>query len=162
MSEAFLSLGSNIGDRILNIQKAIESLKRIPESKIVEISSLYETEPFGVTDIQNKYINCCLKISTTLSSEILMGCCLGIEAALERVRKYKFSPRTIDIDILIFDDETKNKKNLTLPHPELTKRAFVLIPLKEIYGKEIINNINISESLKNCDISTVKKLLFKI
>ncbi len=91
-----------------------------------------------------------------------MGCCLGIEAALERVRKYKFSPRTIDIDILIFDDETKNKKNLTLPHPELTKRAFVLIPLKEIYGKEIINNINISESLKNCDISTVKKLLFKI
>ena len=158
MSEAFLSLGSNMGDRILNIQKAIESIRRIPESKIIKISSLYETEPFGVNDIQNKYINCCLKISTMLSSEILMGCCLGIESSLERVRKYKFSPRTIDIDILTFDNEIKNKKNLTLPHPEFIKRAFVLIPLKEICEKEVLSNINISESLKICDISTVKKI----
>lgn len=158
MSEAILSLGSNLGNRILNLEKSIDSIKKIPETKIIKISSFYETEPFGVNDIQNKYINCCIKISTELNSNILMGCCLGIEATLGRIRKYKFSPRTIDIDILAYENEIKNEKNLILPHPEMLNRAFVLIPLKEICSDLKFKNINFSENLNSCDTSTVKKL----
>ena len=159
MQEAVLALGSNLGNRILNMEKALHSIENIPETKIIKISSFYETEPFGVKEEQNKYINCCVKISTGLSSEILMGCCLGIESALGRVRKYKFSPRTIDIDILAYENEVKNKKNLTLPHPEMLKRAFVLVPLREVCNGTVFKNIDFSESINNCDIYTVKKFL---
>lgn len=158
MSEAILSLGSNLGDRILNLQQALESIKRIPETNLLKISNFYETEPFGVETTQNKYINCCIKISTQLSPEILMGCCLGIESAMKRVREYKFSPRTIDIDILAYGKETKNEKNLVLPHPEMLKRAFVLVPLEEICNGTVFENIDFTQDLKKCDLSTIKKL----
>lgn len=158
MKEAILSLGSNLGNRILNIEKALHSIENIPETKIIKISSFYETEPCGVKEEQNKYVNCCVKISTELNSEILMGCCLGIESALGRIREYRFSPRTIDIDILAYENEIKNEKNLILPHPEMLKRAFVLIPLREICDGTVFKNIDFSKSINNCDFSTVKKL----
>ena len=159
MSEAILSLGSNLGNRIFNVKEALESIKRIPETNILKISNFYETEPFGVKTSQNKYINCCVKISTQLSPEILMGCCLGIEAAMKRVREYKFSPRTIDIDILAYEKEIRNEKNLTLPHPEMLKRAFVLAPLKEVCDGTVFKNIDFTQNLKKCDLSTIKKLI---
>lgn len=88
-----------------------------------------------------------------------MGCCLGIEAAMKRVREYKFSPRTIDIDILAYGKETRNEKNLTLPHPEMLKRAFVLAPLKEICDGTVFENIDFTQDLKKCDLSTIKRLI---
>lgn len=132
MTEAILSLGSNMGDRKLNLDLAIESLKNIPHLDVIKISSYYETEPFGVPDSQEKYFNCCVKVSTKLEPFALLGVCLGIESALGRRRTYRFSPRTIDIDIIFYGDMKINEKHLIIPHPRFHERDFVLTPLKEI------------------------------
>lgn len=158
MSEAILSLGSNLGDRFFNITRAIESIQNLPETEILKISDFYETEPYGVTEKQEKYINCCLKIETELSPEILMGTFLGIESALGRIRTYKFSPRTIDIDLLAYGKEKQNKKNLILPHPRMLERAFVLIPLSDICKNMKFNNINFKNIIKCLDTKGIKKI----
>ena len=160
MNEAIVSLGSNLGDRFLNIKKAIESIKNLSETEILKISDFYETEPYGVTEKQEKYVNCCLKIETALSSEILMGTFLGIESALGRIRTYRFSPRTIDIDLLAYGKEKQNKKNLILPHPRMLERAFVLIPLSDICDDMKFYNIDFKNTIEKLDISGIKKISF--
>lgn len=160
MNEAIVSLGSNLGDRFLNIKKAIESIKNLSETEILKISDFYETEPYGVTEKQEKYVNCCLKIETELSSEILMGTFLGIESALGRTRTYRFSPRTIDIDLLAYGKEKQNKKNLILPHPRMLERAFVLIPLSDICNDMKFYNIDFKNTIEKLDISGIKKISF--
>lgn len=160
MNEAIVSLGSNLGDRFLNIKKAIESIKNLSETEILKISDFYETEPYGVTEKQEKYVNCCLKIETELSSEILMGTFLGIESALGRTRTYRFSPRTIDIDLLAYGKEKQNKKNLILPHPRMLERAFVLIPLSDICDDMKFYNIDFKNTIEKLDISGIKKISF--
>ncbi len=157
MTKAILSLGSNLGDRIYYIDKAINSLRNIPKLEVLNISSYYETEPYGVNEVQNKYINCCVKIKTFLNSSELLGVCLGIEAALGRKREYKLCPRTIDIDIIAYGKEVKNEENLILPHPRLFERAFVMIPLKELCPEGSFENLNFLQSLKTCDLKGVKK-----
>lgn len=158
MSEAIVSLGSNLGDRFLNIKKAIESIKNLSETEILKISDFYETEPFGVTEKQPAYINCAIKIKTGLPSEILMGTFLGIESVLGRIRTHRFSPRTIDIDLLAYGKEKQNKKNLILPHPRMLERAFVLIPLSDICKNMEFNNINFKNIIKCLDTKGIKKI----
>ena len=158
MAEAILSLGTNMGERLKNIENAIESISRIPETRIIKISNFYETEPFGVPDKQDKYINCCIRLSTDLAPEILLGACLGVEAALGRVRSYKFGPRIIDIDLLIYDHEYRNEKNLVLPHPRIKERAFVMIPLNDVCENMQFGNVDFKESFENCDASEIKLL----
>ena len=160
MNEAIVSRGSNLGDRFLNIKKAIESIKNLSQTEILKISDSYETEPYGVTEKQEKYVNCCLKIETELSSEILMGTFLGIESALGRIRTYRFSPRTIDIDLLAYGKEKQNKKNLILPHPRMLERAFVLIPLSDICDDMKFYNIDFKNTIEKLDISGIKKISF--
>lgn len=132
MSEAVLSLGSNLGERVGNLEKAIQSLNTLEKTSVIRISKFYETEPFGTPEKQNKYINCCAWISTELNPEILMGACLGIESAMGRVRTHRFCARTIDIDILLYEDLEINSVNLILPHPRMLERNFVLVPLNDI------------------------------
>ncbi len=151
MPEAFLSLGSNLGNRFQNIQSAITSIKNLSKTKVIKVSNYYETEPFGVPDKQNKYINCCVKIDTLLSPQELLKKCMQIELSLGRTREYRFCPRTIDIDILIYENKIIDEPNLTLPHPRMLERAFVLKPLLEIYKDQ---NLNIY--LNKCDLSTIK------
>lgn len=158
MNEAIVSLGSNLGDRFLNIKKAIESIKNLSETEILKISDFYETEPFGVTEKQPAYINCAIKIKTGLPSEILMGTFLGIESVLGRIRTHRFSPRTIDIDLLAYGKEKQNKKNLILPHPRMLERAFVLIPLSDICKNMEFNNINFKNIIKCLDTKGIKKI----
>ena len=132
MTEAIVSLGSNLGDRKGNIEKALASMKLIPETVLLKVSNFYETKPFKVPDKQGDYINCCAKLETGLDSSIFLGCLLGIEAAMGRERHFKFCARVIDIDLLIFGNEVKNSKNLILPHPRIRERAFVLTPMHDI------------------------------
>lgn len=130
-SQVFLGLGSNIGNRIEYLEKAIKALKDIPEIKVINISSVYETEPFGSID-QDRFLNMVIKIETTLRPNELLAITMAIEKNLDRIRTIRWGPRTIDIDILLYDNEIIKTRDLTIPHIGLTERAFVLVPLLEI------------------------------
>lgn len=161
MSEIFLSLGSNLGDKFKNLDNAIQFLNSIIYTKVVDISNFYETKPFGVMEKQDNYVNCCLKAETDLSPEIFMGACLGIESALGRIRKHKFCSRTIDIDILLYENQSINKENLTIPHPRMSEREFVLVPLHDINKELFLKNKDLDLIVKKYDHSEIKKLNIK-
>ncbi len=146
----FLSLGSNIGDREQNIQLAIKHLQKHCAIKVERISSLYETEPYGVKE-QPDFLNAIIGITTTLSPQELLAECLRIEAALGRVRQKRWEPRIIDIDLLVYDQISLQSEQLTIPHPLLSERNFVLIPFAEIAGDYIVY-----------PEKTVKQLLAKV
>lgn len=126
---AFLGLGSNQGDRLLYIQKAIEQLAY--RGSILQVSSIYETTAWGNT-LQANFLNCVLEIETTLCAESLLLEIFDIEASLGRQRKGKWQPRTIDIDILYFGSQVVKNDLLKIPHPFLPQRRFVLVPLNEV------------------------------
>ncbi|BCS82229.1 2-amino-4-hydroxy-6-hydroxymethyldihydropteridine diphosphokinase [Anaerocellum diazotrophicum] len=125
----FLGLGSNLGNRHKNIQKAIEHLK--DKVRIEKVSSIIETQPYGFVD-QPKFLNCVLKGTTLLLPFELLEFVLEIENKMGRIRLFKWGPRNIDIDILFYDDCVIDTEKLKIPHPELHKRLFVLEPLCEI------------------------------
>lgn len=127
---AFLGLGSNLGDRAHYLKEAISALSS-PTIEIVATSSIYETEPWGVMD-QPSYWNQVIEIDTLLEPLALLHVCQEIEHRLGRERKVHWGSRTIDIDILIYDNRVSESEELRLPHPYLEDRAFVLAPLREI------------------------------
>jgi 2-amino-4-hydroxy-6-hydroxymethyldihydropteridine diphosphokinase len=129
MNFAYLSLGSNIGDREAQLREAIRRLDAIGQVK--KISSLYETEPVEFTQ-QALFLNCAVSLETSLGPEELMSRLLDIERELGRERIQKKGPRTIDIDILLFGNLVMNSTELTIPHPAMAERRFVLAPLAEI------------------------------
>lgn len=129
---AFIALGSNLGSRQKNITAALAALEATREVEIAGVSALYETEPVGGPDGQGKFINAVARLRTTLSAERLMALCLRIEMSLGRVRKDRWGPRVIDLDILLFDDAIQSTSTLTIPHPLMHERRFVLEPLAEI------------------------------
>lgn len=157
LSEAVISLGSNLGEREKNINFALESVNLIPETKVVKVSKLYETKPFGVPNEQQNYLNCCAKISTELSPQILLGALLGIEAAMGRERKFRFCERIIDIDLIFYENEKLNEKNLTLPHPRAMQRAFVLAPLADLCENMQFKNMDFRKAYETCDKSILIK-----
>ena len=144
MSIAFVGIGTNIGDRLSNIKKAIEALNLLPNTKIESVSNIYETEPWGFKE-QDNFLNGVIKLNTKLSPTALLGGLLGIEAAMGRVRRIKNGPRILDLDLLIYDNVTLNTPELILPHPFILEREFVLKPLIELNDDEIyitaLNNI---------------------
>ncbi len=158
MNEAVLSLGSNLGNRGYNIGVAVKALALLPKTTVADISPLFETEPVEVPDEQNSYINCCVKLHTELQAHTLLGACLGIEAAMSRRRPYKNSPRSIDIDLLLYGSGTKvcNTRDLSLPHPRMFERAFVLVPLKYLYPDGIALGIDFNDVYKDIDKSGVE------
>lgn len=131
MPRVYLSLGSNLGDREGYLRRALDSLATLPRTRLVAQSSVLETPPWGVTD-QPTFLNMTVAIETALSPEALLAAVRGIEDALGRVRTVHWGPRTLDIDLLVFEGETRDTETLTLPHPCLTQRRFVLAPLAEI------------------------------
>lgn len=126
---AFLSLGSNIGDRMANITTALNRLREV--GKIIAVSSIYETEPVEFT-AQPWFLNCVVKLDTEKMPKQLLTAILKIEQSMGRRRQQKKGPRTIDIDILLFGNSTIDTEGLTIPHPSLHERRFVLDPLVEI------------------------------
>lgn len=125
---AYLSLGSNMGDRQGNLKRAIDLLSH--RLKVTRVSSIYDTEPVGDIN-QPRFLNLVCQVTTRLAPEALLALAKGIESKLGRTGK-SGAPRPIDIDILFYDDQIVKTPELTIPHPRLARRAFVLIPLAEI------------------------------
>ena len=134
MSIAFVGIGTNMGDRILNINKAIDALKLLPNTTVENVSNIYETEPWGLKE-QPNFLNGVIKLNTELSPSALLGALLGIEAAMGRIREIKNGPRVLDLDLLIYDNITVSTPELTLPHPFMLEREFVLKPLTELVSE---------------------------
>lgn len=131
--QAVLGIGSNLGDRENNIALALDLLERLPDTAVQKLSSLYETEPFDVISRQDRYLNCCVLLETKLAPEELLDHCLAIEAKLGRVRKEYHGARTMDIDVLLCEGYTSCTEKLTVPHPHIRERAFVMVPLSDLF-----------------------------
>jgi dihydroneopterin aldolase / 2-amino-4-hydroxy-6-hydroxymethyldihydropteridine diphosphokinase len=128
---AYLGVGSNIGDRMGNIRRAEDHINSSETSRVTGISKIYETEPYGYVK-QDNFLNCSFQIATLLDPVSLMRFLLGIEDKLKRERIIHWGPRTIDLDILFYDDRISLLKEVILPHPRLHERKFVLKPLCDI------------------------------
>lgn len=140
---AVLGLGGNLGDRVGNLQAALDALAHLPDTKVVAVSSLYETAPVGYAD-QPDFYNLVAVVETALSPRTLLGGCLGVEAALGRVRTFRNAPRVVDIDLLLMEGVVSNDAELTLPHPRMMERAFVLVPLAELFPKNVALDVPFS------------------
>lgn len=136
---AFIALGTNIEPREQFLREALKALSDLEHVHITKKSSVYETAPVGYLN-QNDFLNMVIAISTELSAEALLQACQHIEHKLGRERTIKNGPRTIDVDILLYNQMTLQTEHLTVPHPRMHERAFVLIPLYEIAPKLIIPN----------------------
>jgi 2-amino-4-hydroxy-6-hydroxymethyldihydropteridine diphosphokinase len=128
---AFVGLGSNLGEREAMIRLALDDLARLPQTTLVRASSLYDTEPTGDVD-QPNFLNAVAQLDTELTARQLLWNLLLIEKRLGRVRTQKWGPRTIDLDLLLFGSQVVEESDLQVPHPELTRRSFVLVPLVEL------------------------------
>ena len=133
MSKAYLSLGSNIGDRLSNIQQAVRLLTSEEKINLLRASSFYETQPWGLSE-QNWFVNAAIAIDTVLSPVELLRVCQNIESQLGRIREGapRWSERTIDIDILFYDEMIFKNEILEIPHKYVHKRAFALVPMIEV------------------------------
>jgi 2-amino-4-hydroxy-6-hydroxymethyldihydropteridine diphosphokinase len=129
--KAFIGLGSNLGDREAMIRMALDDLARLPETSLVRASSLYDTEPVGDVD-QPNFLNAVAQIDTELTARQLLWNLQLIERRLGRVRTQKWGPRTIDLDLLLYGALVVDEPDLKVPHPELLRRSFVLVPLVEL------------------------------
>lgn len=134
LETVFLAFGSNLGDRRGTLSKARSVLGRTVGIEIVRSSRLYETKPVGGPLGQSPYLNSALELRTALSPEQLLALCQRIEARFGRERKERWGSRTLDLDILSFGERVSASAYLTLPHPRMHERAFVLIPLADIAG----------------------------
>ncbi|MDP9297172.1 MAG: 2-amino-4-hydroxy-6-hydroxymethyldihydropteridine diphosphokinase [Actinomycetota bacterium] len=131
MTSAFLGLGSNVGDRLANLQSAVRLLDAEAEIAVIASSRVWETDPVGGPP-QPDYLNAVVEVRTALRPDALLAACHRVEAALGRVREAEWGPRTIDVDVLLFDDLSIDVQGLRVPHPRLTERAFVVLPLLEL------------------------------
>ena len=136
MKVAYLSIGSNLGNRTGYIREALGLLRAEENIRLTRVSSGYETEPVGFTD-QEKFINGAVSLETSHGPHALLRILQGIENRLERKRTLRWGPRTVDLDILFFGDVVLDDPVLTIPHPRLTERAFVLFPLSEIAPAQV-------------------------
>lgn len=131
MPQAFVALGANLVDPLAQVRAALDALSVLPETRLLRASSLYRTTPIGIHG-QPDFINAVAKLETTLQPHALLDALFAIEAQFGRRRDYHHAPRTLDLDLLLYDAETIASPRLLLPHPRMHLRAFVLAPLVEI------------------------------
>jgi len=146
----YIGIGSNLGDKRRNCLKAIEMIGQIPGCELTGRSDWYLTKPVGVKE-QDWYVNGVASISTTMSAQDLLGRLLAIEADMGRVRKQRWESRIIDLDILLFGHEILNEENLTIPHPLMHLRRFVLVPMSRLNPDLVHPSLGVSmaELLRN-------------
>lgn len=130
MNKAYIALGSNIEPRHFYLKEAVRQLAA-DTVRLVRESSIYETDPVGYTD-QSQFLNMVVEVDTELNPSQLLEVCQSIERSLGREREIRWGPRTVDLDILLYNDEIVETKQLTVPHPRMHERGFVLVPLAEI------------------------------
>lgn len=131
MTTAYVGLGSNLGDSRQQVLDAFVALDGLPHTRLLQRSRLYRTPPWGRLD-QPAYVNAAAALETTLEPAVLLDALLGIERAAGRVRAERWGPRTLDLDLLLYGDDVIDVAGLTVPHPHLSERAFVLLPLADI------------------------------
>lgn len=154
---AYLGLGGNLGDPKAAMAAGLRILDAQPDIAVFRVSSLYRTPPWGVT-AQPDFLNAVAQVETTLSPRQLLEACLDAERQLKRVRDERWGPRAIDLDILIFGDIHIDEEGLSVPHPRIGERAFVLVPLLEIAPELTIDGQPLSHMLRTLDASGIKRL----
>ena len=152
---ATLGLGGNIGDPKAAMARALAALDRRPDCRVVAVSRLYRTPPWGKTD-QDWFFNACALVETLLSPEDLLDACLGIEREMKRERLERWGPRTIDIDVLTFDGVEQRGGRLELPHPRMTGRGFVLMPLADIAPDLTVEGRPVQDWLQEADVAGIE------
>ena len=161
MTQTAIALGSNIGDRLGTIRQAVMLLEE-RSLRISASSDVFETPPWGMEN-QPRFLNACVLAETDILPRALLELLLNIESDLGRIRRYKWGPREIDLDLLFYDDQVFNESGLVLPHPQMHRRAFVLVPLVQIapdwrhpvLGKSIRE---LAGSLDACSIIRITRL----
>jgi len=152
--DALIGLGSNMGDKAANIARAVALLTEPGDIRLVASSRLYRTAPWGVTE-QDWFVNAAIAVATDLAPRELLARCLGVEETMKRVRHKRWGPRIIDVDVLAYRDVTIHEPDLTLPHPRIAERAFVLVPLADIAPDAKIAGRTIREWLSRVDATDV-------
>ena len=156
-SDAFIALGSNIGDKTVNINHAITLLTEHDDIRLLARSSDYRTPPWGKTD-QDWFVNACIGVATSLSPHELLRRCLETEEEMGRKRAEKWGPRLIDLDVLLHGDAVLSDAELILPHPHITARAFVLAPLADIAPNILIDGKSVLQWLAQIDKAGVEPI----
>ena len=154
----FIALGANLGDPVLTVQAAILALRELPRTEFIVASSLYRTAPVGLRH-QPDFINAVVELIAVSPAPTFMESLFEIEARFGRRRSVKNAPRTLDLDLLLYGDEVRDDPQLTLPHPRLHQRAFVLAPLAEIAPRlSIPGRGAVAELLLACAAQQIEKL----
>lgn len=157
-NKAYLSLGSNIGDRVAHLKQAVEFLESHPHIEVTGKSSFYTTAPVGYLE-QDDFINIAVAIETSLDPKALLIVCQDIEQQLKRVRLIHWGPRTIDVDLLWFEDYQNDSEQLTVPHPRMHERGFVMIPLCELNPSLVIGGKTVLEWCDELIGQEVRKMI---
>jgi len=159
MAEALIGLGGNVGDVRETLDRAVAALCEAPGVRLMAQSSDYRTPPWGVED-QPAFVNRCIAVATELAPRALLDRALAVEQTLGRDRTHerRWGPRRVDIDLLAYDDVTLIAPALTLPHPHLLERAFVLVPLAEIMPDRVIAGTRVRDALARLDARGIERL----
>jgi 2-amino-4-hydroxy-6-hydroxymethyldihydropteridine diphosphokinase len=159
MAEALVGLGGNIGDVRTALDRAVAAFCDGTDVRLLAQSSDYATPPWGVVD-QPAFVNRCIVVATALTPHALLDRALAVERTLgrDRSREQRWGPRAIDIDLLAYDDVALDEPGLTLPHPRLLERAFVLVPLAEIVPDRIIAGVRVRDALARLDTRGIERL----
>ena len=155
MAEAWVGFGGNLGDVRATIAAGIERFCHGKEVRLVARSSDYRTPPWGKTD-QAWFFNACAAVGTTLEPEALLDTCLDIERSMKRVRDERWGPRTLDIDVLTYEGVAQAETRLELPHPRMTDRGFVLMPLADIAADMQVRGRTVSDWLRGADVTGIE------
>lgn len=150
MTIAYISLGSNMGDKVESLKQAVTLLQSHDLIEVTKVSSIYDTDPVGYED-QDVFMNIVVEISTQLTPMELLVACQAIEQELKRVRIIRWGPRTMDLDIILYGEEVIETPTLSIPHPRMHERGFVLVPLAEIAPtvRQPIQNLTIAQLLQS-------------
>lgn len=157
--KAYVGLGSNLGDRAAYLLLGLSALSRLPKTHLLRLSPVYETDPVGPP--QPPYLNMVAELETALSPKGLLAEMLRVEKALGRERRERWGPRTLDLDLLLYGDLVLEEAGLSVPHPRLHERAFVLVPLLDLLpeGRHPLLGQSFAELLASLDASSVRPLV---
>lgn len=154
---AFLGLGGNLGDPKASMAAALNNLDAHEAIRVIGVSSVYRTPPWGLTD-QPDFLNAAAKLATSLPPRDLLDVCLAIERELKRVRTERWGPRGIDLDILLYGAAKIAEEGLSIPHPRMMERAFVLVPLLEIAPDLNLGGASLADALATLDTKGITRL----
>jgi 2-amino-4-hydroxy-6-hydroxymethyldihydropteridine diphosphokinase len=158
-TEALLAFGGNVGDARATLDRAVVEFCDGREVRLLARSADYRTPPWGVAD-QAPFINLCVRVATALSPRALLDRAHAVERTYrrDRAREVRWGPRTVDIDLLAYDDVSLDTPDLTLPHPRLLQRAFVLVPLADIAPEQVIAGVRVRDALARLDTAGIERL----